>query len=60
MTGVKPDIYNKNRLPLLDNGAANTFLQSVSTRKYCCLDFPIYLQSVEIHSANGVLGGEGG
>jgi hypothetical protein len=24
------------------------------------LDFPIYLQSVEIHSANGVLGSEGG
>jgi hypothetical protein len=24
------------------------------------LDFPIYLQSVEIHSANGVLGNEGG
>jgi hypothetical protein len=24
------------------------------------LDFPIYLQSVEIHLANGVLGSEGG
>jgi hypothetical protein len=24
------------------------------------LDFPIYLQSEEIHSENGVLGGEGG
>jgi hypothetical protein len=23
-------------------------------------DFPIYLQAVEIHSANGVMGGEGG
>jgi hypothetical protein len=27
---------------------------------YFFLDFPIYLQSVEIHSANGVLGSGGG
>jgi hypothetical protein len=26
----------------------------------CFLDFSIYLQSVEIHSANGVLASEGG
>jgi hypothetical protein len=26
---------------------------------FCCCNFPIYLQSVTIHSANGVLGSEG-
>jgi hypothetical protein len=35
-------------------------LQREETKYFFILDFPIYLQAVEIHSANGVLGSEGG
>jgi hypothetical protein len=31
-----------------------------SINDFFFLDFPIYLQSVEIQSENGVMGGEGG
>jgi hypothetical protein len=47
----------------MQKGVITTTVQEIWTVKIVIpffLDFPIYLQAVEIHSANGVMGGEGG